>query len=164
MHVFEQEKKMQEIVIYSSDYISISKREDGFYIQSLSKGMSLEQFSRLILDHPEMKLTSIMAVRNALVNAPCSPVKFAESIERIMIELSEDELKAYVTLCVDEKELIRSQSADIFKEVICKLKENGIIYGIKNDVLLNKMSNNTKTLVAEGIAPIDGEDSIIRMY
>lgn len=155
---------MQEYVIYSSDFISISKKDDGFYIQSFRKGISLEQFSRIMLDHPEIRITSIIAIRNVLMNAPMPPEKFAESKERIFIELSEDEFKAYVTLCMDEEELSSSHRADLFKEITRKLKENGIIYGIKNSVLLNKMSNNTKILVAEGIIPVNGEDSGIRMY
>lgn len=155
---------MQENVIYSSDYISISQKDDGFYIQSYKTGMSIEQFNKIVIDHPNIKISNIMAVRNALVNAPRPLEKFAENKERIMIELSEDELKAYVTLCVDEEELSGSHHADFFKEIIYKLKENSITYGIKNNVLLGKMCNSTRILVAEGIAPVNGEDSCIRMY
>lgn len=150
-------------IIFSSEYISISKEDDGFYIQSFRKGMLLGQFNRFMLDYPEIRITSIMTVRNALVNAPRPPEKFAESKERIAIELSEDEMKAYVTLYVNDKELSGSGRADIFKEIICKLKEMNITFGIKSDVLLN-MCNNTKTLVAEGIIPVNGEDSRIRTY
>lgn len=155
---------MQENVIYSSDYISISKKDDGFYIQTFRKGMPLEQFSRLLLDYPAIRVTSIMTVRNAIINAPRPPEKFAESKDRITIELSEDELKAYVILCVEEEELSGSKRADLFKEIMRKLKENDITYGIKSSVLLNKMCNNLQILVAEGIAPVNGQDSNIRMY
>lgn len=155
---------MQGNVIYSSEYISILKMKDGFYIQSFRKGMTLEQFNRIILEHPEIKVTSIMAVRNALVNAPRAPELFAEKKERITVELSEDELRAFVTLCVEEKELSSSGRADLFKEVLRKLKEIGVTYGIKNNVILSKMVNNTPVLVAEGNAPVNGDDSRIRMY
>lgn len=155
---------MQENVIYSSEYISILKMEDGFYVQSFRKGMTLEQFNRIILGHPEIKITSIMAVRNALVNAPRPPEIFAEKKDRITVELSEDELRAFVTLCVEEKELSGPGRADLFKEILRKLKELGITFGIKNNIILRKMVNNTPILVAEGTAPINGEDSRIRMY
>ena len=155
---------MQENTIYSSEYIAIYKKADCFYIQSFKKGMSLEQFGRLMQDHPEIRITSIMAVRNALVNAPRPPELFAERKDRILIELSEDELKAYVTLCVDEDELNGPRRADLFKEIMRKLKENGITFGIKNNVLLNKLCNNERILVAEGIIPVNGADSVIHMY
>ena len=155
---------MQENVIYSSDYISILKKNDGFYIQSYRNGMSLEQFSRLMLDHTEIKITSIMTIRNALLNAPRPLEKFADYKERITIELSEDEIKAYITLCVEEEELSGTRRAELFKEIMHILKEKNITYGIKNNVLLNKMNNNSKIQIAEGIAPINGEDSKICMY
>jgi len=155
---------MQDNVIYSSEYISIFQREDGFYIQSFRNGMSLEQFNKTMSDHPIIRITSIMTVRNALVNAPRPPEKFAEYKERIKIELSEDELKAYITLCVDEVELSGSKHADLFKEIIHKLKEYGITNGIKNNVILSNMYNNTKILVAEGSAPVNGMDSCSRTY
>lgn len=155
---------MQGNVVYSSEYIAIIKMQDGYYIQSFRKGMSLEQFNRILLDYPEIKVTSIMAVRNALVNAPRAPELFAAKKERISAELAEDDLKAYVTLCVEDNELTGSKRADLFKEILRKLKDMGITYGIKNNVILNKMVNNTPVLVAEGNPPINGEDSQIRMY
>lgn len=155
---------MKENIIYSSEYIAIIEKDDGYYIRSFKKGMSLDQFTKLISDHPELKITSIMSVRNALVNAPMPPQKFAEGKERIVIELSDDELQAYVTLYVSDVEINGPRRAELFKEILHKLKGSGITYGIKNDVLLTGLSNNTKILVAQGIAPIDGEDSVIRLY
>lgn len=155
---------MKENIIYSSEYIAIIEKDDGYYIRSFKRGMSLEQFNRLIAERPEIRITSIMNVRNALVNAPRPPEKFAESRERITVELSEDELKAYITLYVKDVELSGPRRADLFKEILTKLKACGITYGIKNDVLLYGLSNNKRILVAEGIAPVNGMDSVIRLY
>jgi len=155
---------MKEKVVYSDEFIEIVERDDGYYIQSFKKGMSLEQFNKLISDHPEIKITSIMSVRNALVNAPRPPALFAEAIERVKVEISRDELKAYVTLHVDDDELDGPKRADLFKEVMQKLKSSGVCFGIKKDVLLSGLVNNRKILVAEGIAPVNGKDSEIRLY
>lgn len=155
---------MQDKEIYSSVYIRISKREDSLFIESFRKGMTLEQLYAIMQDHPNARVTSIIAVRNALVNAPSPPEKFAEYIQRISVELSEDELKAYITLCVDEKDLLPSARADLFKEIISRMKEYNIVFGVKNNVLLRSLANNTKILAAEGIAPADGIDSTISTY
>lgn len=155
---------MGEKIVYSDEYVEIVERDDGYYIQSFKKGMSLDQFNKLISDHPEIKITSIMSVRNALVNAPRPPALFAEAMERVEVELSKDELKAYVTLHVSDDELNGSKRADLFKEVMRKLKNCGICFGIKKDVLLSGLVNNKKILVAEGIAPVNGKDSEIRLY
>ena len=155
---------MQQNIVFQSEFISVTIRQDGFYIESYRRGMTLEQFNRLISDHPEIKITSIMAIRNALVNAPRVPEKFGEARERIIIDVSEDELKAYLTICVDDEELTGSGRANLFKEVMRKLNEKGVSFGIKNNVLLGNMTNNSRMLVAEGIAPVDGIDSEIKMY
>jgi len=155
---------MQQNIVFKSEFISITIRQEGFYIESYRRGMTLEQFNRLMSDHPEIKITSIMVIRNALVNAPRAPEKFGEAKERIIIDVSEDELKVYLTLCVDEEELSGSGKANLFKDIMRKLNEKGITFGIKNSVLLGNLVNNRQMLVAEGIAPVDGVDSEIKMY
>ncbi|MEN6315059.1 MAG: FapA family protein [Clostridiaceae bacterium] len=155
---------MQDKVFYSSEYVCISKREDSLFIESFRRGMTLEQFLTIMQEQPNIRITSVMTVRNALVNAPRPPEKFAEYKERITVELSEDELKAYIILCVDEKELLPSGRAALFKEIVYRLKEYDITYGIKKEVLLSSLSNNTKILAAEGIASVNGVDSAIKTY
>ncbi len=155
---------MKESVIYSSEYISILERDDGFYIQSYKKGVSIEQFRKLLQDRKNIKITSIMAVRNALVNAPTPPEKFAEATERIKIELTDNDVRAFLTLDVDREELSGPGRAELVKEIICNLREIGITYGIKNEVLLGGLENHKRLLVAEGIVPVNGNDSAITMY
>lgn len=155
---------MQPSIVFKSEFITVTSGKDGFYIESHRKGMTLEQFNRLLSDHPGIRITSIMAIRNALVNAPRPPEKFGEARERIIIDVTEDELKAYLTVCVSEEELTGPGKAGLFKEIIGKLNENGITFGIKNHVLLGNLAVNTRVLVAEGIAPVDGADSEVRLY
>jgi len=38
----------QENIIYFSDYICITKGADGFYIESYKKGMSVDEFNKII--------------------------------------------------------------------------------------------------------------------
>lgn len=155
---------MKESVVYSSEYICITERDDGFYIQSFKQGMSLDQFEKLFQDRKDIKITSVMTVRNALVNAPRPPEKFAEGMQRIKIELSDDEVRAYLTLNVNDEELNGSGRAELFKEIMRCLKEMGITYGIKNEVLLGGLENRKKLLIAEGVPPVNGNDSVITMY
>jgi len=155
---------MKESVVYSSEYLSILERDDGFYIQSFKKGLSIEQFQKLLQDRKNIKITSIMAVRNALVNAPKPPEKFAEGRERIKIELTDDDVRVYLTLNVEQEELSGPGRAELFKEIMRSLKEMGITYGIKNEVLLSGLENHKRLLIAEGIVPVNGTDSVITMF
>jgi len=63
----------QENIIYFSDYICITKGADGFYIESYKKGMSVDEFNKIIGRHPEIKITSFMAIKNAILFAPKPP-------------------------------------------------------------------------------------------
>ncbi|HEX2945350.1 MAG TPA: FapA family protein [Clostridia bacterium] len=154
---------MKESIVYSSEYISILERDDGFYIQSFKKGMSFEQFQNILHERKSIKITSVMTVRNAIINAPMPLEKFAEGMERIKIELADDDVRAYLTLDVGE-ELTGSGRAELFKEIMLKLKEMGITYGIKNEVLLSGLENKKRLLVAEGITPVNGTDSMVSMF
>lgn len=155
---------MHQKLVFSSEYVSVTKKQDGYYIESFKKGMSLDQFNKVIAEHPEIRITGIMTIRNALINAPRASEKFGEQKERITIDISEDELKAYITLCVEEEELTGTKKADLFKEIIQKLNEKRITFGIKNNVLLGPLCNFKQILVAEGVAPVEGVDSVIRIY
>lgn len=151
-------------IIYTSEYIRITKQPDGFYIESYKKGMSLDVFSNIIECHPEIGITSFFAIKDALQFAPKPPVKFGEEKEKVTVEVSGDELEAYVTLNASEAEINGEKKAAFIKEVIRKLRENGIVFGVKQEVLLNELVNKKKILIAEGILPVDGQDSETRFY
>ncbi|MCX8128912.1 MAG: FapA family protein [Clostridia bacterium] len=155
---------MEQDIIFSSEHILITKRQDGFYIESFKSGMSVEQFNKLMSEHNEIRITSFIAIKNALVFAPKPAVKFGEIKERITVDISSDELKAYITLCVMETEIQSDKKALLAKEILKKLGENGVVFGVKHDVILNQLCNNKQILIAEGIPPVNGEDSIIKMY
>lgn len=154
----------QENIIYFSDYICITKGADGFYIESYKKGMSVDEFNKIIGRHPEIKITSFMAIKNAILFAPKPPVKFGEVKDRISVELSSDELKAYIRLCVEEWEFSGDARVKLMEEISKSLEKAGVVFGIKEDVLLDGLCNNKQILIAEGIPPEHGEDAVIRMY
>lgn len=155
---------MEHDVVFSSEYILITKRSDEFYIESFKSGMSIEQFNKVMSEHAEIKITNFMAIKNALLYAPCHPEKFGQSKERISVENSSDELRAYVTLCVPEYELTEGNKENIVKEVIKVLRDKGIVFGINPEAILYGLGNNRQFLAAEGVAPTHGNDSIIKMY
>ncbi|ODM27198.1 DUF342 domain-containing protein [Acetivibrio mesophilus] len=154
----------QDNIVYFSSYISVIKETDGFYIESYKKGMSVEEFNKILGEHPEIKITSFMAIKNSILFAPKPPAKFGELKDRISIELSSDELKAYIKLCVEEREFSGDARIKLMEEIVESLEKAGVVYGVKQDVLLNELCNNKQILIAEGIPPENGEDSVVKMY
>ncbi|NLD51015.1 MAG: DUF342 domain-containing protein, partial [Clostridiaceae bacterium] len=88
----------QEIVVFINDFIEIIRDKDDFYIKSFKQGFNVEEFNSIIAQHPEIKITSFLAIKNAIIFAPKPLTKFGEIKQRISVEISGDELKAYVKL------------------------------------------------------------------
>lgn len=150
--------------IIKNDYIRIAKLNDGVYLETYKKGYSMQDFNAIMEKHPEIRITSFISIRNALLNAPHPLVKFGSIDERIVIELTDNDMYAYVTLHIDESELSESNRAELIREILIKLRERGVVYGIKKDVLFNGLRIGEPVLIAEGVPPVNGQDSIIKMY
>ncbi|MDF2986262.1 MAG: putative polymerase with domain, hydrolase domain and Zn ribbon [Eubacterium sp.] len=146
---------MEITAIYSSPFIEITKREDGFYLQSFKKGLSVDEFNKIIGAHPEIQINNFTVIKEALILAPQPVRKFALSKERLTVDISGDGLKAFMTLNVSPEEL---DGTGIIKEIVAKLNEKGVVYGIKKDALLN-LYIGKPILIAEGILPEQGQDS-----
>lgn len=142
----------------------ITKRQDGFYIESFKSGMSVDQFNRLMGELKEIRITSFMAIKNALIFAPKQAVKFGEAKERITVEISSDELRAYITLSVPEAEFSLDRRNNLIREILRCLNNKGVVFGIKLDHISENLCNNGQILAAEGIPPENGDDSVVRMY
>jgi uncharacterized protein (DUF342 family) len=150
--------------IIKNDYIRITRDPDGVYLETFKKGYLIQDFNIIIMNNPEIRITSFIAIRNALLNAPHPPVKFGVIDQRIVIEVTDNDMKAYVTLYVDENELSMENRANLIKEILAKLRERGVIFGIKADALAGRIEARTPILIAEGIPPVNGRDSVVRMY
>jgi hypothetical protein len=64
----------------------------------------------------------LLAVKNAILFAPASLTKFGEEKERIGVEISGEELSAYITLNVKEEELSGAAMVALIKEAIAKVR------------------------------------------
>ncbi len=152
------------MVIYKNQYIKIIKKEDGFYLESYEKGFTINDFNKVLNLNPEIRITSFAVIRNALLNAPQLPIKFGDIKDKIIVETANNDMNAYLTLLVDDSDFWESNRNKLLKDIITKIKESGIVFGIKTDVLIKELTANKPILIAEGVPPVNGEDSVIRMY
>ncbi len=146
---------MESTVVYSSPFIEITKRVDGYYLQSFKKGLNVDEFNKIVGANPEIQINNFSVIKEALVFAPQPARKFAMSKERVSVDVSGDGLKAFITLNVSAEEL---DGPGIIKEIVVKLNEKGVIYGIKKEALLN-LCTSKPILIAEGTLPENGADS-----
>ncbi len=155
---------MAEQVLYKCDFIEVTTDGDNFYIESFKQGFSLDQFNKIVGQHPQIRVTSFTTIKSAVVFAPRPKEKFGERKDRISVEISPDCMKAFITLCVSQEELSHSKRENLKSEILVKLKQEGIVYGIKNEALLNMLKNDKKILIAEGQMPENGKDCMKKMY
>jgi len=150
--------------IISNQYLKVTERDDGLYLETYKKGYPIQDFIKFVSDNPEIKILSFTAIRNSLMNAPQPLLKFGEIKSRISVSTSDNDMKAYVTLHINEAELKESNQSELVREILLKLRKSGIIFGIKTDAIFNKLAAEVPILIAEGIPPVNGTDSTIRMY
>ena len=94
------------LLLFKNEYIEISRDGGYFYIRSTNKGYPLESLSRILQDSfPHVKITNITAIRDVITKAPYGPVVFGQERERIVVTVSSDELRAFMTLYVPDNEL-----------------------------------------------------------
>ncbi|MBZ4668099.1 MAG: uncharacterized protein PWP07_2156 [Epulopiscium sp.] len=151
-------------ILYSNSYIQLIRKDDGFYIESFRQGYTLDEFNQVLMDFPQVKITNFLALKKAITNAPQYLIKFGDVRDRVEVEISSDHLKGYITLYVKESELVGAGLKQIISEISEALQKKGIVYGIKQDVLIMDLKPKVKILIAEGKLPVNGENSKIRMY
>lgn len=81
-------------------------------------------------------------------------------LPQIQVWVSNDEMKAYLTILSPERR-VKFPETSLLKD---ELKENQIFFGLKEDMLLRILERrlfNKPILVAEGILPVAGQDAAI---
>ena len=155
---------MHHNIIIKNNFIEISAVGNALYIQSFCLGFTMENFNQILMEHPEIKISNFMALRRVLTAAPLGPEAFGELRPPVEIEISNDELKAYMILYLSEWELAEQNRPTLTQKILDALAEQEIVFGIKHDVLNGNLEAKQKILIAEGIEPISGEHAKIKMY
>lgn len=105
-------------------------------------------------------------IQNIVEKAKGEPVKIGEWQPnpeydgKMSLEVSEDEMKVYLTLIPPR----RNGRIVEFDDVMAELEKRGIVYGIKEDIIKEAIEEdkfNQPILIAEGKPPKDGEDAKI---
>jgi len=151
-------------VIFRDQILAILKNTDGYYIETFGKGRTPVYFDALLKQFPMIRVTDYSAVVNAFKKAPYGPVKFGIEKERIAVDIFDDGLEAKITLNLPSEELSIDNRKNLIIEVMEALKEAGVKFGITLENLRGELKPGEPILVARGIPPVNGKDSIVKMY
>jgi uncharacterized protein len=151
-------------IIFSNDYFSLLSLADGVFIETFKKGFPVNQLSDVLLSHPEIDIQNFIALRNALNTAPHPQEKIGQLKEKIVIELVENDLQAYIIYNLPKEDLDLLKRENLIRLTSSKLNEKGILTGINRALFLEEIRSGKSYLIAQGIQPINGNDSIIKMY
>lgn len=150
-------------IIYESNKFQLTIKNQQVYIQVLSSGVTVYDFNDVLKTLPQVKITSFTDLQNALKSGFGSAIQVGCIKERFEFELSQDEMNAYIKLNIPQEEIDGKKNL-VITEIIDLLNQNQITVGIKNEVLRNELVCNKKILIAQGIDPIPGEDSVYKYY
>lgn len=149
--------------IFINDFFIISVDQANVSITVIKPGVDIKEFSKMFEMFPRVKLTGYGALSKALQAADNNPVMFGSWRDKIELELSKDEMAAYVRLNMTSDE-INTERDRLGSEIVALLNANEIRNGIRREVFTMNIGPGLRTLVAEGIPAVHGVDAKVRYY
>jgi uncharacterized protein (DUF342 family) len=155
---------LYKIIICKNEYVKIFIDSDGIYMETYKKGFPADQLHNILSSHPEIRITNFIELKNVLDSVTKQPQKFGELKERISTEIADNDIAANIVYNLPKGELDIKNRESLIKETFALLNEKGIVFGIKNEVLVGEILGGKSYVVAERIPPLNGSDAIIKMY
>ncbi|HEX3029598.1 MAG TPA: FapA family protein [Clostridia bacterium] len=155
---------MSDKVIYADDHLKLYIQQNDVYLETYIKGFPIDKFKSIFSSHPELEISNFIAIKSALTNAPRSSEKIGSLKERISLEIQNDNIKAHIKFNIPTEDLDESNREILIREALSKLNENGIVFGIKKGLFSEELVSGKSYVIAEGLPPVNGTDSIIKMY
>lgn len=151
------------IHIDSGKKFIILKKGKEYFIKALDKGVDLNEVNHLLVRY-NIQVTNFINIRNAISSKINEVVPFGTEKEKIVVTISNDNMKAYVTFYMAESEL--ANRAKLVKELQFALEEKGVIHGVDYPRILkaDKVPSNANICIAEGTPAIPGEDSVVNLH
>lgn len=148
---------------FINDFFKLSLDQTNVMITVTQAGYEIKEFSKVTELFPRFKLTGYGALTKALQAVEKEPVMIGVWRDKIDLELSKDEMAAYVRLNMTSSE-IQEERERLGSEIVALLNANDIRNGIRRELFTQPLSGGEKILAAEGIPPVHGVDAEIRYY
>lgn len=149
--------------LYKDDFFSLEDQNNAVYITVKKEGYDIKEFHNVIKDIPRIYINNFLSLRDALDKADRNKVEIGVLKPEVEVYISSDDMVCEVKINYTEKH-IKEHTEAIQEKIIQALEENNVDHGIDNEVLENGIISAEKFMVAEGLAPTEGEDAIIEYY
>ncbi|QPC46813.1 FapA family protein [Mangrovibacillus cuniculi] len=147
-------------VLMENDYFQLLTDEINVYILVKQSGFPLLQLNHSLKDHPRISLTNFLALKKALEKPSEEFTLIGEWKSLVDIMITSDKMKAFLTVNVPEEEWIKRES-EIQSKINYMIEEYNIRTGISSPNFKELKKQPDGLLLAEGVAPINGEDAKI---
>lgn len=147
--------------LYVGKTFELVVEKESVHILVKGNGVTVFEINDVLKKLPQVKVTQFMALQNAIKTPNSELVEIGQLIEDIEIEVSADEMGAFLRINMPQKAIDDSWPL-IRQDCLKKIYAKGIAIGIINDALETPPLATKKFKIAEGIQPISGEDAKIR--
>jgi uncharacterized protein (DUF342 family) len=145
------------MILFENNMFRLYQEVNEIFIQLKAQGATLGDVNKALKDYPRVGIQSFAELQNILNNTTVEKTKIGELKDRVEIELSKDEMAAYLRVNVTKTEADRDEQA-IKNEIVDKINELGICVGVDGNILKGEFALNRKQTLAQGIQPIAGKD------
>lgn len=154
---------MYEKIICKNEYVNIFLDSEDVYIKTYKKGFPVVQLYSILASHPEIRITNIIILKDALNSITKHPKKFGVLKERVSIEITNNGLKSTIVFNLPKEELDINNRELLIKETLTLINEKGIVFGINHNMFAGEILGGETYVIAEGVPPINGSDAVIKM-
>ncbi len=151
------------MILFENDKIKLLDESNTVYLQVIATGVTTNDFNTILRDFPQIKLQSFTVLQSALQTPDGAKVKIGSLKPEIEVEVTSDEMAAYVKVNLPQSECLESHS-EITSKVLAALEEHSVCEGIIPDALNAPFAPGRKVLVAKGRPPVAGEDAKYKYY
>jgi len=151
------------MIFYENQKFKLVEKEEFVYIHPKSREIKLQDINDALQAFPRVRIKSFVEVQKSLSDLSLEPFKLGDLKERVEIDVSTDEMTAYLRLNLTKKELEDGEGS-IRNEVISLLSDKNICVGIKSEVLDGDFVGCKKQVIAEGVMPIAGRDAKYKYF
>ncbi|MCP1145175.1 FapA family protein [Lysinibacillus endophyticus] len=147
------------MIVYNNDYLMIIEDNGKIFLRTTRKGFPLKRLDEILRTYPRIRLTNFALLKSALDTID-DQFEIGVWLPSIEVEVSKDKMSASI-IVYETLETIREKKDELIAQIKNTLIENKIVHGI-TEIDLNKLVPGKASLIAQGTAPIPGEDALIK--